>query len=298
MMRRTRLIVVVVALAGAASCSLGEKEAITDRAVRSATVGSISAVTVELAVSIERSAGQNDATLAAGAGLRPITWNGVVDFSTGRSAMLAPAGAAARLVALGEPSDQPLALVVTDGESVSVRRPAGEVVAARPWYRLDTTGEVREVTKPDMTMVLTSRAVSAAVVLTPTFLVSLLSGILPGSVEQVGDTITGRISFDKAAREDDLDDDEIETRQRALQMYAITEDVHDFTLTLADDGSIDRLEYVFTSSPAKQTRLAIAWSMRVTGDAAEIVRPPADGTVRITSFAQARGAVDEWMGAA
>src|SRR3712207_7918006 len=40
------------------------------------------------------------------------------------------------------------ALVLADGDAVVVRRPAGSVVAARPWYRL-ALDRAKETTKPD-----------------------------------------------------------------------------------------------------------------------------------------------------
>lgn len=302
---RGRLVPLVTALAAVVmlgACSLGEKQELADRVVRArsldaGTRAAVISVGFEL---LEMPAGfevpvPEGAAPAAGASLGGGAWEAVVSFADGRSAVVAPANAAARIAALAgaAPSEAPL-LLVADDESLLVRRPAGQVVAARPWFRL-ALDRAKETSKPDVTSVLTSRSAGDAAVLTPSLMLDLLAGVLPGSVEERDGAVTGRFSFDKAAREDDLSDDEIEAREHAFRLFAITDDVHDFEVVLDDEGTIESLRFRLKMTPDKVNSFELTWTMEVKGDAPAISVPDAEAVVSITSFNQARNAVDDWM---
>jgi hypothetical protein len=288
----------VVAVAVLASCSLGEKQDIADRAsgAREVDRGSRAAV-VSLAIRPLKLptgvAEGGEAMAAASAGLYAAA-PAAVDIAAGRSVLLAPPTAAARIAALtGSAPMEPAALVFTDRETTIVRRPAREVVAARAWYVLELD-RAKEVTKPTTSVALTSRNPSDLAVLTPTLMVDLLAGVLAGSVTQRGSEITGRLSIDKANREDDLDDDAIEARTEAFRLFAITDDVHDFRLVVGEDGALEELEIRLKMKPDKQSSIELTWSIDVQDPLAELARPARDQGIRISSFAQARGAITAW----
>lgn len=298
--RLVPLVAALVAVATLGACSLGEKQEVADRVVRArsldagtrAAVVSVGFELLEMPAGFEVPVPEG---AAAGASLGGGSWEAVVSFSDGRSAVVAPANAAARIAALAgaAPVDAPL-LLIADDDSLLVRRPAGQVVAARPWFRL-ALDRAKETSKPDVTSVLTSRSAGDAAVLTPSLMLDLLAGVLPGSVEERDGAVTGRFSFDKAAREDDLTDDEIEARQHAFRLFAVTEDVHDFEVVLTDEGTIELLRFRLKMTPDKVNSFELTWTMEVKGDAPVISVPNADAVVSITSFNQARNAVDDWM---
>jgi hypothetical protein len=288
--------VLVVAMT-AAGCSLGAKQDVADRArgARDAGRGThLALVSIGIrprdlpasAVSDQAKA-LSGGTYAGGVG--------VVDTSAGTWEQLAPPAAAARLASLsGTAPKTPPPLVFTTRQRTFVRRPARDVLAARSWYRLDLD-RAREVTKPNVVTALTARNPSDLAVLTPTLMVDLLAGVLAGSVEQHGSQITGRLSIDKANREDDLDDDAVDARREALRLFAVTQDVHEFDLQLASDGSIDQLELRLRMTPDKQTSLDLVWKLDVQNAAVAAATPKDGEVVRISSYNQARGAVAAWI---
>lgn len=288
--------VVVVAMTGA-GCSLGSKQDIADRARDARDAGSgthLALVSIGIRPrGLPSGVLPEQAKALAG---RPYAGGvGIIDTRAGTWEQLAPPAAAARLASLsGSAPKVPPPLVFTTREWTFVRRPAREVLAARSWYRLDLA-RAREVTKPTVQTALTGRNPSDLAVLTPTLLVDLLAGVLAGSVEQHGRQITGRLSIDKANREDDLDDDAVDARREALRLFAITQDVHEFELHLAPDGSIDTYELRLRMTPDKQTSLDLVWKLDVQQAAAAAARPKDDEVVRISSYNQARGAVAAWI---
>ena len=279
------------------ACSLGEKQDIADRAAASREIGDEPRV-----ASVSLTATPLD--IPDGVALAPdqlvsgpyALLAGTIEPAAHRSTLLAPPAAAARIAALtGAAPEAPSVLVFADRTTTVVRRPARDVVAARAWYQLELD-RANDVTKPDPISTLTDRGPSDLAVLTPTLMTDLLAGVLPGSIEEDGNVITGRFSVEKANREDDLDDDAIEAREDALRLFAVTDDVNDFTLTLADDGSIAALEVRMRMRPNKQMKVELTWSMEVHGQVLALESPSADAAIRITSFEQARGAVAAWTG--
>lgn len=291
-LRRAAATLAVLALG---SCDLGAKQDVADRVTHSREIGG-SARLVDLTLAVQP---QNLPSNAPNAGVPSggvyAASTGALDARHGISVLFAPAQVAARIAALtGDAADTTAPLAFATRHSVTVRRPARDVVAARAWYRLDLE-DAREVTKPNARDLLGERNGSDLAVLNPTFMVDLLSGVLAGSVTQRGDTVSGRLSIDKANREDDLDDDAIEARRQAFRLFAVTDDVQDFSLTLGDDGEIRALRVGMVMKPNKQTRIELNWAMKVSDATATLTRPGQDEQVRISSFNQVRGALVGWF---
>lgn len=296
--RFVRVAAVLVSVLALAGCDLGAKQDLADRVAdaRHANAG-VRATALTLTVKPKK--------LPSGAAAQPgavltgpyAASTGAIDTGRGISALYAPPPIAAHIAAITGATDPAPTLVFADRASIVVRRPAREVVAARPWYRLELE-DVREVTRPRLSTLLTARNPSDLAVLNPSFMVDLLAGVLAGSVERSGGTIEGRFSLDKANREDDLEDDEIEARRQALRLFAVSDDVHDFRLRLDAAGAIRSLRVVMVMKPDKQTRFELIWDMKVSHDTARIIRPAVDDSVRISSFNQVRAAIVGWTAAA
>jgi hypothetical protein len=133
-----------------------------------------------------------------------------------------------------------------------------------------------------------------------------LAGVLTGSVKQdrvdeAGNRVLSfNVSIDKANRENDLSEDERDDRKLLLRAYAITSDIFKATATLRPDGSLARLSLRVRERPDKQSTIDVLVELLTDEQAAVTTTPPLEppareSTIRVSSLAELRGSILEFL---
>ena len=236
----------------AAGCSLGEKQAqserITGSVERVAEAGTVSGQARWTFAIKEIPPGAVGDIATFGRRLAPVEVPFVADFRRDR-ARLGPAGPLDALYA---------------GDAVYVRRVGtASGLSSREWSRLDFR-DLDDADTPGVQAVADNIGAPTATLLHPVHLMELVTGVLTGSVKRLGeDTVAGvrtthykaNISLDKADGELDLEEEERDARRAALQSLAVKGDVLPAEVWIDDEGRLRRLQVRFTQRPARRATL-------------------------------------------
>lgn len=242
--RALRWCAALLAVATAASCSLGDKQAQADRvveAVRRTAAGPVtgSVTATVLPRPVKAPAGFEVSDLALD-----------VDLSKIR---LPPAEAsftldnAASRGTLGPVVGGSFPAVLFDDAGIRLRRPDAAPDDARPWLALDYADLVEG--SGELAVVEPSAAFGLLAVLDPRLLLDLAAGPLAGSIAVIGTSPSGtvhrRANFDipkalEDGRNEDYDDKRVEVTKLVLDLLRVSGDVHPGEVWTRSDGRVER----------------------------------------------------------
>jgi hypothetical protein len=184
---------------------------------------------------------------------------------------------------------------LVDGRILYARRKTNGPADKRPWTRLELD-RLDDIDVPSIELLMANQDPGALVTLSPQFILSLLRGVLTGSVKAKklpggGRTISFNASVDKAQRAQKLSEDEKDDQERLLKAFAITGDIFGGKAELRSDGTLARMLLHLREQPNKQTRLDVDVDLDLTAGPTTPVAltPPShDVTIRVGSLAALR----------
>jgi hypothetical protein len=199
----------------------------------------------------------------------------VVDFARQRASL-----------AMGPPGAAPEPVVVLDGTRVFVRRGSTGGISSRRWVVLDLAN-VEHVSAPEGNDLSQRTGLLLVAVPGPLHLLELLAGSLTGSARQPSPTtFAANVSREKADRELELDDHEIELRDTEASLVALRDEVQPATATLDAEGRPTAFDIRLRPRLRRDLDIQLLVTTRLTYQPATVEIPAPDDTLEIETEGQ------------
>lgn len=174
------------------------------------------------------------------------------------------------------PGSAAAARSVFQGDVIYVRRQGLRPKERRQWAKLDFSGLPDDEQRPDPEELMYGARylLSVANTINPAYLLDLVLGALPGSVERAGSELIdgvntnkyeANISIERSTTELDLDDEEVATRQLMFRLVRLTGDVHPGQFWLDDEGRVRRIRIELEQQATRTVQNDVVITLDVPG---------------------------------
>lgn len=190
---------------------------------------------------------------------------------------------------------------MTDHRILYARRKLNGPADHRPWVRMEVE-RLDDVDVPRLEALLNQQDTGVLAVLSPSFAIDALRGVLTGSIKQQRTDDGGRrfdfnLSLDKAERELKRSEDERDDFDLLRKSIALTSDIFKAQATLRPDGSLSGLKLWVVEKPDKRTSVRLELALSVSPPTSKTLWPPKrEHTIRVSSLAALRGSLLDQLG--